>query len=991
MDNPARNVQTTQNLEEVPAVLITGAAGCLGSFLVEKIDRLSCRIFGFDNFTAGTKKNLADCLTSPDFNFCEKNLNDSDLPDYIEQKTGRVSYIFHLAKAAGTLSLLEIARKSQAKFLLLSDSSLASKEDEALVTKYYQNYNLNSRIVRIRDVYGPRISRNNNDNSLPNLLINAFNNRVLNIYGNGLFLYYPVYVADAIEGIMAAMFGTDTAGHIFNLYNPEEITALSLVKKLQPHLPHELEIIFANKGNLPVGKKSSVRLDETFGWKPQKNLEEGLYETVRWLSLEPVAVKQAQKILPENEKETEKIVPVSAVVETSGSFWQRIAKFFPKISRSGAHTVLFRTKFQFRAILLVLTAFLLVFWPIFSLMLNSFWAVNNLKSGQSLIVSGSLEQAAKKIKNSRNNWQAARSDLEKSGWMFNLAGKQDGYNNWDNFFNLAQKASDGLGHLIMAGNSYQKAAKVVLGDGGGVLARDLAEGLSQLKISDDDFSRLAAEFNTNSAVIPAPDWLKNLTGIKRLQDKLNVYLPKFLTYVRYLSQARLLAESSPAILGLNGKQTYLLLFANNMELRPAGGFIGSYGLLTFENGKMDLKVQDVYSADGRLSGHVEPPVPIRKYLNQPHWYLRDSNWSPDFRESASRAEWFLEKEVGQKVDGTILFDLSAAQNLLQVLGPVYLDDYKVKVDSSNLFALASKYSEKNFFPGSSQKRDFLGALAGTLLVNLKQNFNQKGPGLMLAFFTSLEDKHLSLYFHDQILENSLNQYGLGGAVGQDPCLGLADCYGDYLMVVDANLGVNKVNYYVRENLNQKIVIDNNGQVRENLTLTYQNNSPDQNWPGGTYTDFVRILLPAGSLFGNLQIDGVDAGYKLGPLSLNGKIAPGTTEIDQSTESGKIAYGLLISVLPQTTKTVSISYNLGPSLTDGPRTIYRLLVQKQLGSIDNSYQLEADFPDAYQVRTNLKNADVKKNSLIYSQSLNKDSLLEWELIKINRGASDHNGS
>ena len=68
-----------------------------------------------------------------------------------------------------------------------------------------------------------------------------------------------------------------------------------------------------------------------------------------------------------------------------------------------------------------------------------------------------------------------------------------------------------------------------------------------------------------------------------------------------------------------------------MELRPTGGFIGSYAIMTFDKGRLaEIVVNDVYTADGQLKGHVDPPEPIRKYLGEGGWFLRDSNWDPDF-------------------------------------------------------------------------------------------------------------------------------------------------------------------------------------------------------------------------------------------------------------------------------------------------------------------------------------------------------------------------
>lgn len=100
------------------------------------------------------------------------------------------------------------------------------------------------------------------------------------------------------------------------------------------------------------------------------------------------------------------------------------------------------------------------------------------------------------------------------------------------------------------------------------------------------------------------------------------------------------------------RQTILVLLQNNMELRPTGGFIGSYALLNFFQGKLvDFEVYDVYEADGQLRGHAEPPADLKQYLGEDGWYLRDANWSPLFPKPRFRRLGFLEKEMGKKWTG----------------------------------------------------------------------------------------------------------------------------------------------------------------------------------------------------------------------------------------------------------------------------------------------------------------------------------------------------
>src|SRR5258706_13230411 len=133
-----------------------------------------------------------------------------------------------------------------------------------------------------------------------------------------------------------------------------------------------------------------------------------------------------------------------------------------------------------------------------------------------------------------------------------------------------------------------------------------------------------------------------------------------------------------------------------MELRPGGGFIGSYGLLTVDKGKIiSFSIHNVSEADDQLKGHIEPPFQIRRYLNQQHWHLRDSNFDVDFLKDASQVAYFLQLETGQQIDGVIGLDLSFVKLVIQALGNVTVPEYAETITSDNFFQAAQSHAIKN--------------------------------------------------------------------------------------------------------------------------------------------------------------------------------------------------------------------------------------------------------------------------------------------------------
>lgn len=152
------------------------------------------------------------------------------------------------------------------------------------------------------------------------------------------------------------------------------------------------------------------------------------------------------------------------------------------------------------------------------------------------------------------------------------------------------------------------------------------------------------------------------------------------------------------VLGEDREKIYLLLLQNNMELRPTGGFIGSFAIVGFNKGAMTkFEVYDVYDADGQLKGYVEPPWQLKEYLNQPAWYLRDSNWDPDFSKSAQRAEWFLDKSMNIQVDGVVAIDLNFARDLVGAFESVYVADFDKRIDPKNFYEVVQYEAEKISF------------------------------------------------------------------------------------------------------------------------------------------------------------------------------------------------------------------------------------------------------------------------------------------------------
>ena len=284
-------------------------------------------------------------------------------------------------------------------------------------------------------------------------------------------------------------------------------------------------------------------------------------------------------------------------------------------------------------------------------------------------------------------------------------------------------------------------------------------------------------------------------------------------------------------------KNYIVILQNNRELRPTGGFMGSYAVVrSQESGVRSVEIKDIYVPDGQLVGHVDPPLPIKQAFGQGWWKLRDSNWDTDFIAAAPQIAWFFE-QGGEKVDGIIAINLQLVTSLLGILGEVKPTDYGDIVTTKTFYNLAQKHAEENFFPGSTQKRDFLGAVGNALFKRILQSGLIEKIKLVKLVWQELKRGEILVWFKDPVLQEVIKQRRWDGGLGNLP-IG-----GDYLYIVETNLGANKANCCIDRQVTQET--DN---LQTKLTIKYQNNNLFENpkppvfW-GGNYINYLRIIIP----------------------------------------------------------------------------------------------------------------------------------------------------
>lgn len=304
-------------------IVVTGGAGFIGSHLCTRLLDEGHNVLCVDNFITGDKRNIAPLRNHPHFSFLCHDVTrpiefEADAIFHLASPASPVGYMDHpietiLVNSQGTYQMLEQAKKQNAMFLVASTSEAygdplvhPQREDywgnvnpigpracydeskrlgETLTMEYYRQYEVNARIVRIFNTYGPN-SQINDGRMIPNFITQALLNEPLTIYGDGSITRSICYVSDLVDGLMRAMFKPYTAGEVFNLGNTEEHTVLEYAKIIIQLCEASSSIIFeSNRVDDPERRRPDIsKAQRVLGWEPKISIEAGLRRTIEWFS-----------------------------------------------------------------------------------------------------------------------------------------------------------------------------------------------------------------------------------------------------------------------------------------------------------------------------------------------------------------------------------------------------------------------------------------------------------------------------------------------------------------------------------------------------------------------------------------------------------------------------------------------------------------------------------------------------------------------------------
>ena len=405
----------------------------------------------------------------------------------------------------------------------------------------------------------------------------------------------------------------------------------------------------------------------------------------------------------------------------------------------------------------------------------------------------------------------------------------------------------------------------------------------------------------------------------------------------FIEKGKPLLEAASYLLGAGEERTYLILFQNDKELRPTGGFLTAYSIAKVSKGKFEpVLSSDIYNLDDSYRPSILAPDPIIDYLQgpyalSPNLRLRDMNWSPDYYESMKLFSEEIKKAGINDIDGIIAVDTGVVVNLLDAIGQIGVFGFgnfsTDIVEECNcpqvVFELESfadvegpiVWSENEpgkivFAPENYENRKkIIGPLMNSILANAMGQPKDKLPGLFEAAFKSLVEKHVLFYLYDDKAQAGVESFGIAGRI---------DTFdGDYLHINDSNLGGRKSNLYVKQEVSQSVWIAKDGSVEKEVTITYNNPEEYDGWLNSVLPNWVRIYVPKGSEL--IDISGLE------------------DMVDPYEEFDKTVFAGYFELRPLGVAKVTLKYKLPFKVDDE----YKLFIQKQPGTDTPLYTTEVN--------------------------------------------------
>lgn len=467
----------------------------------------------------------------------------------------------------------------------------------------------------------------------------------------------------------------------------------------------------------------------------------------------------------------------------------------------------------------------------------------------------------------------------------------------------------GVGDLVQSGRGLTQRAVLQM------LGSDTGDALTTLNTAT---TKAAQAYQQLSLLDAALDQWSSLNLPQEQLINIEQFVQLVATERRALTTTQQLQPLLPQLLGVNRERHYAVLLTDNQELTPGGGYVAAVAVITFHQGLMvNSQVYSTNQLNSRILGDVLPPTELTTQLGSNPYQTQDVSLFSNFSTTGEQTRWFLEKTLGQQIDGVVSIDLLGLSHLIAALGPVEVSQYNETITNHNLADRAEFHSE---VPLTEQNQPtYLGVVLEAVLKSLRLSPQEKTSSVLSALNRGLQEQHVLVYLHDSGEQASFEALGWAGRVLDPGCPNQLVqesqevCRVDAIYQLETNLGANKANHHVERSVTHTVKLTNTA-AQHTRDVVWTNSATSNAWPKGQYTALLEFVLPSEATSPALKIN-------------DQKLPPNQVTI--STSNGRSVVSAKLAVPVQTTTHAHLTFET--PLPDSPEFAYAVFDQKQPGT------------------------------------------------------------